>query len=81
MKNSEKKLIKSKVQLADLSLMLKLVYLDNPLLETPEELSAAINELFEVDCTPEDIKGYHSLYIQSEDYELENRKQKYGIIY
>jgi len=62
--------------------MLKLISLEYPQHSNNSEiLSNLISDEFDVICTEEDIKGYHQLHIQSEDFELENRRTQNGVIY
>ena len=80
MKSLKKQLKKSKVKLSDLGLYLKLVYLEYPEVEAPQELAEKVSAEFNVVCTKKDVLGYLDLHVQYEDYELESRRQQYGII-
>ena len=46
---------------------------------SPEDLAKSISEEFGVQCSMEDINNYYSQHIVNEDYELESRRQEYGI--
>lgn len=81
MSNLKEKSKKSEVQLNQLGDMLKLVALEYPNVTSAKELSILISEGFNVICTENDILGYHEQFIIHEDFELENRKQEYGINY
>lgn len=70
-----------KVTLQEIGVYIKVIKLDfNP--KDNKELAELISDTFNLICKEKDINDYERLYIvnsQIEDYELENRKQEYGI--
>jgi hypothetical protein len=91
MKNLEKKSLKSEIQVYEIGDMLKLIALEHPEIKDYEKLSQIISSKFNVICTPDDIQRYEytlnvykhkqDKYYIKEDYELESRRQEYGIKY
>lgn len=71
--NSLETLSKRKVNLTELSLMIRLVTMEFGSLSN-ESLCDKINEEFDVCCTLDDIKNYNKATLVNEDYELEERK-------
>lgn len=81
MKNLKEQSIKLEVKISDLGDMLKMISLVYPKIKDSENLAILVSKNFEVICTKEDIEGYYKQLIQTEDFELESRKQEYGINY
>lgn len=79
MSNLKQQLNKSNTQLSDLGLFIKLTNMADPEITSPEDLAKSISEEFGVQCSMEDINNYYSQHIVNEDYELESRRQEYGI--
>ena len=75
------KLRKRKIKLPELGSYLRRVAIEYPDLNDPTEIANKVAEIFSVRCTKEDVIGYHNLHVEHEDLELENRKQKHGLIY
>jgi len=73
---------KSEVKLSEIGNMLKLISMEYPQHSNDAKMLAIlIEEEFDVICTEADVKGYHELHIIHEDFELESKKQEFGIIY
>ena len=72
----------TKVALQEIGLYIKVIKLDfNP--KNNKELAKLISDTFNLNCTELDIENYERLHIhhrQIEDFELESRKQQYGVI-
>lgn len=70
-----------KITLQEIGVYIKVIKLDfNP--KDNKELAELISDTFNLICKEKDIDDYERLHIvnnQIEDYELENRKQEYGI--
>lgn len=86
MSNLLKKSVKSEIKISDIGDMIKMVRISYPEISSSNELALKISENFNVICTERDILEYEAMLkappiIISEDYELENRKQEYGINY
>ena len=77
--------LKKKIDIRSVGIYAKTILLDyKP--KSQEELATLISEHFNCICTTQDLQDYEQLYehnkvIEHEDWELENRKQQYGIIY
>lgn len=68
---------KIKIKMSDIGLYLRIIHMDyNP--STKEELSALVEEHFNVLCTPEDIELYEQLHKEAEDYEKLSRMIEFG---
>lgn len=74
------KSLKPKVSVENLGIYLKTISQKYPDVKKSDALATKISSEFGVVCTSEDIRGYAALHIQHEDYELESRRQEYGIV-
>lgn len=77
MENTKQKTNLRQVQLSELGFMFGLISEEYPSLNNQEK-SQKIEESFKIFCTKEDIDLYFGLM---QDYELEERRHKYGVDY
>ncbi len=73
---------RAKVSKEDLGSFINFVTEEHPLISNNQEKIAEAIELeFGVICDEQDVINYQDLHVEVEDYELEDRRHVYGVIY
>lgn len=75
-------IVKEKTKVKELGRLIKFVTGEHPLITNNSlKIAEAIELEFNVICEEQDVIDYNNLHVQVEDYELEDRRVVYGVIY